>query len=178
MIVDKKTFADIIGVSPRMISNYIDEGMPTQGGGGRGVAVQIETIAALKWLQQRAIDKEIGANEDDEGKGSKSYEDRRLAKAKADRMEFALARDKGLHPHIDEVKDVLFTVATEFGKSLDGLGSRVAQDFALETEPAAILKRMGEESREVRRKTAERLRKWVANYQPVDEEQGVDDDRD
>ena len=177
MIVDKKTFADIIGVSPRMVTNYIEEGLPVVGGGGRGVAVQIETAAALKWLQQRAIDKEVGANGDDEGKGTKAWEERRLAKIKADRQEFAHAKDQGLHPHIDQVKQVLFEVSAAFGNSLDSIGARLAGELAAESDPAVIRQKLFEESRRIRKATADVLRNWVASARTVTAEQ-IDDDED
>ena len=165
MIVDKKTFADFIGVSPRMVSNYIEEGMPVLGGGGRGVAVQIDTAASLKWYVDRAVAKQVGSEDGEgEGEGSKAWEERRLARAKADRMELALAIDRGQRPHIDEVKNVMFALASAFGSGLDSLGNRLAGDLAATSDPAVVRQMLFDECRRIRRATADRIRAWVIEY--------------
>lgn len=177
MVVDKKTLADFIGVSPRMVTNYIEEGLPIVGGGGRGVAVQIDTAAAIKWLIDRAVAKQVGTgDEDGEGENSKAYEDRLFTRVKRERQQLALEIERGQRPHIDEVKRVLFEVSTAFGTALDGLGARMANDFATETEPAVIKKMLFDECRRVRRATADVLRKWTSSARAAHSLQGDDDD--
>ena len=85
-IVSKKEFGELIGKSPRWISKLIEDGLPTAGGGGRGVEVQIDSEAAISWLIAREVRREMGEEGDDEdGLNSASTEDRLLKKARREK---------------------------------------------------------------------------------------------
>lgn len=157
-IVSIKDLADLLGKSPRWISKLIDEGLPTAGGGGRGVAVQIDSQAAIEWLIAREIRRELGDEDDeDEGLGSASNEDRLLKRARREKLQLEIDQVRGRLVPIGAFVSVATSIAAVYATQLDALPSRCAADLAVIDDPATIRARLFEETRRIRAATADRL---------------------
>lgn len=157
-IVSKKEFADLIGKSERWVSKLIDEGLPVAGGGGRGVAVQIDSAAAIDWLIAREVRREIGVDgDDDEGAGSASSEDRLLKRARREQLQIVIDKERRRLTPNDAVMTLCTSIAAVYATQLDSLPSRCASDLAVLDDPAAIRARLFEETRRIRAATADRL---------------------
>ncbi|HFH4653104.1 terminase small subunit [Pseudomonas aeruginosa] len=157
-IVSKKEFADLIGKSERWVSKLIDEGLPVAGGGGRGVAVQIDSAAAIDWLIAREVRREIGVDgDDDEGAGSASSEDRLLKRARREMLQIEIDKERRRLTPNDAVMTLCTSIAAVYATQLDSLPSRCASDLAVLDDPAAIRARLFEETRRIRAATADRL---------------------
>lgn len=157
-IVSKKEFAELLGKSDRWISKLIDEGFPTVGGGGRGVALQIDSAAGIGWLIAREVRREMGdGDEDEEGLSSASTEDRLLKRARREKLQIEIDRERGRLIPCEAVAQVLTSVAAVYATQLDALPSRCASQLAVIDDPALIRARVFEETRRIRKATAERL---------------------
>lgn len=55
MIVNKRTLADVLGVSERTLTEWQDGGMPIESIGGRGLDNQYDTAKVIEWRIQRAL---------------------------------------------------------------------------------------------------------------------------
>jgi phage terminase Nu1 subunit (DNA packaging protein) len=157
-IISKKDLADLLGKSERWISKLIEEGLPTCGGGGRGVAVQIDSQAAIEWLIAREVRRELGEEgEDDDGAGSASTEDRLLKRARREKLQIEIDQARGRLVPIDAVITLTTSIAAVYATQLDSLPSRCASDLAVLDDPATIRARLLEETRRIRAATADRL---------------------
>lgn len=157
-IVSKKEFGELIGKSPRWISKLIEDGMPTAGGGGRGVEVQIDSEAAINWLIAREVRREMGEDGDDEeGLNSASTEDRLLKKARREKLQLEIDQVRGRLVPIEAFISLNTSIAAVYATQLDALPSRCAADLAVIDDPAIIRNRLFEETRRVRAATADRL---------------------
>lgn len=157
-IISKKDLADLLGKSERWISKLIEEGLPTCGGGGRGVAVQIDSQAAIEWLIAREVRRELGEEgDDDEGAGSASTEDRLLKRARREKLQLEIDQVRGRLIPIEAWVTLNTSIAAVYSTQLDALPSRCAADLAVLDDPAAIRARLFEETRSIRAATAERL---------------------
>lgn len=154
--VTKKMFADMIGKSPRWVSKLIEDGMPVSGGGGRGVAVDIDTEQAIKWLTQQEISKRFGDGDDAE-EGSSADEDRQLKRVRREKLQLEIDTIKGKLLPFDAVESILFRVASVYGSQLDSLASSVASDLAAIDDPTEIRQKLFGECRRIRAATADRL---------------------
>lgn len=164
-IISKKDLADLLGKSPRWISNLIDEGLPTVGGGGRGVAVEIDSQAAIEWLIAREVRRELGEEgDDDEGAGSASTEDRLLKRARREKLQLEIDQVRGRLIPLDAWVTLNTSIAAVYSTQLDALPSRCAADLAVIDDPAAIRARLFEETRSIRAATAERLERRARDF--------------
>lgn len=156
--ISKKELADLLGKSPRWISKLIDDGLPVAGGGGRGVEVQIDSQAAIEWLVSSAVRRELGEEgEDEDGLSSASTEDRLLKRARREKLQLEIDRERGRLLPGDTVAQILISVAAVYATQLDALPSRCAADLAVIDDPATIRARVFEETRRIRAATADRL---------------------
>lgn len=157
-LISKKELADLLGKSPRWISKLIDDGLPVAGGGGRGVEVQIDSQAAIEWLVSREVRRELGEEgEDEDGLSSASTEDRLLKRARREKLQLEIDRERGRLLPGDTVAQILISVAAVYATQLDALPSRCAADLAVIDDPATIRARVFEETRRIRAATADRL---------------------
>ncbi|CRP86189.1 Phage DNA packaging protein Nu1 [Pseudomonas aeruginosa] len=178
-IVSKKEFGELIGKSPRWISKLIEDGLPTAGGGGRGVEVQIDSEAAISWLIAREVRREMGEEGDDEdGLNSASTEDRLLKKARREKLQIEIDTARGRLLPADTVAQILVSVAAVYATQLDALPSRCAADLAVIDDPATIRARVFEETRRIRAATADRLERrasdFAADLDEIDRASGED----
>lgn len=156
--ISKKDLADLLGKSERWVSKLIEEGLPTQGGGGRGVAVQIDSQAAIEWLILREVRREIGdEGDDEEGLNSTSTEDRLLKRARREKLQLEIDQVRGRLIPNETFVDLMTSIAAVYATQLDSLPSRCAADLAIIDDPALIRARLFEETRAVRAATADRL---------------------
>ncbi|MDW3144960.1 terminase small subunit, partial [Vibrio sp. 2094] len=85
-IVNRNEFADLVGKSAKWVGEWIKDGMPTEGGGGRGKPVMIDTAKAIDWLVDREVKKQVGEDEEGEDRtprpGTKDGEELLTAIAK------------------------------------------------------------------------------------------------
>lgn len=178
-IVSKKEFGELIGKSPRWISKLIEDGMPTAGGGGRGVEVQIDSEAAISWLIAREVRREMGeVGDDEEGLNSASTEDRLLKKARREKLQIEIDTSRGRLLPADTVAQILISVAAVYATQLDALPSRCAADLAVIDDPATIRARVFEETRRIRAATADRLERrasdLASDLDEIDQASGED----
>lgn len=156
--ISKKDLADLLGKSERWISKLIEEGLPTSGGGGRGVAVQIDSQAAIEWLILREVRREMGDDgEDEDGLSSASTEDRLLKRARREKLQLEIDQVRGRLIPNETFISLNTTIAAVYATQLDALPSRCAADLAILDDPALIRARLFEETRRIRKATAERL---------------------
>lgn len=153
--VTKKSFADMIGKSPRWVSNLIDEGMPARGG-GRGNPVEIDTEEAIDWLIRREISKRFGDDEDIE-EGSAADEDRQLKRVRREEIELRIEERKRLIGPVVGFEDIALRIAGTYASQLDGFSSRVAGELAAMDDPAEIRAYLHDETRQIRASTAEQI---------------------
>lgn len=163
-IISKQDLADLIGKSPRWVSKLIDDGLPVAGGGGKGVPVQIDSEQAINWLIANALRKEVGDDDDEEGDGSVSSEDRLLKRARREKLQIEIDRERGRLLPIDAVSQVLISVAAVYATQLDALPSRCAADLAVIDDPGTIRARVFEETRRIRAATADRLERRAREF--------------
>lgn len=157
-IISKKELAELIGKSERWVGKLIDDGLPIAGGGGKGIAVQIDSQAAIEWLIAHALRKEIGDDEDeDESVGSASSEDRLLKRARREKLQIEIDTARGRLIPVDGVVFFLTTIAAVYATQLDSVASRLASDLAVIDDPATIRARIFDETRRIRAATADRL---------------------
>lgn len=172
-IVSKKDLADLLGKSERWISKLIEEGLPTSGGGGRGVAVQIDSQAAIEWLILREVRREMGDDgEDEEGLSSASTEDRLLKRARREKLQLEIDQVRGRLIPNETFVHLNTSIAAVYATQLDALPSRCAADLAIIDDPALIRARLFEETRRIRSATADRLehrsRELAADVDQID----------
>lgn len=156
--ISKKDLADLLGKSPRWISKLIEQGLPTSGGGGRGVEVQIDSQAAIEWLILHEVRREMGdEGEDEEGVSSASTEDRLLKRARREKLQLEIDQVRGRLVPIDAVVAINTSIAAVYATQLDALPSRCSADLAVIDDPALVRSRLFEETRRIRAATADRL---------------------
>lgn len=157
-MISKKDLADLIGKSERWITKLIEAGLPVAGGGGRGVAVQIDSQAAIEWLILQEVRREMGdEGEDEEGVGSASTEDRLLKRARREKLQLEIDQVRGRLVPVDAFVVLNTSIAAVYATQLDSLASRLASDLAIIDDPAIIRARIFEETRRIRAATADRL---------------------
>lgn len=163
--LSKKDLADLLGKSERWITKLIEDGLPVAGGGGRGVAVQIDSQAAIEWLILREVRREMGdEGEDEEGVSSASTEDRLLKRARREKLQLEIDQVRGRLVPIDAFVVLNTSIAAVYATQLDSLASRLAADLAIIDDPALIRARIFEETRRIRKATAERLEHRSRNF--------------
>jgi len=159
-IVSRKMFAKMVGKSERWVGKWIDEGMPISGGGGKGRPLEIDTEDAIDWLVRREVSRQVGYEEDDideDGVGSASAEDRLLKKARREKLQIEIDKERRRLVPLDAVGRVLHSVGAVYATQLDSLSSRCASDLAVTDDPAKVRERLHLETRRIRGSTAERL---------------------
>ncbi|ELB2912185.1 terminase small subunit [Vibrio parahaemolyticus] len=165
--VNRNEFAEIVGYSPKWIGTFIDEGMPHEGGGGRGKPMVIDTAEAIKWLVERELKKQLGEVEEEQNTpraGTKDGEELLLTKAKRRKAEVEAKKAEESVIDLQDVAQFLFAIATLYGNELNGLGARLAPEVASENEPAKCKHIVDVETRRVRASTADRIRDFVDEY--------------
>lgn len=157
-MISKKDLADLIGKSERWITKLIEQGLPVAGGGGRGVAVQIDSQAAIEWLILQEVRREMGdEGEDEDGLSSASTEDRLLKRARREKLQLEIDQVRGRLIPNETFVNLNTSIAAVYATQLDALPSRCAADLAIIDDPALIRARLFEETRRVRKATADRL---------------------
>lgn len=164
-MISKKDLADLIGKSERWITKLIEAGLPVAGGGGRGIAVQIDSQAAIEWLILQEVRREMGDDgEDEEGLSSASTEDRLLKRARREKLQLEIDQVRGRLVPLEAFVILNTSVAAVYATQLDSLASRLAADLAIIDDPALIRARIFEETRRIRKATAERLEHRSRNF--------------
>ena len=166
-IVNRNEFADLVGKSAKWVGEWIKDGMPTEGGGGRGKAVMIDTVKAIDWLISREVTKQVGDEEDD-GRtpraGTKDGEELLLTQAKRRKAEVDAAKAEESVIGLEDVGQFLYLIATLYGNELNGLGARLAPEVATIDDPAKCKNRVDVETRRIRAATADRISGFVSEY--------------
>lgn len=158
-IISKKELAELIGKSERWITNLIDEGLPVAAGGGKGVALQIDSEAAINWLIKREVTREVGDDDDEdgEGKGAASTEDRLLKRARRQKLQIEIDVAYSRLVPAETAAFFLTTIAAVFATQLDSVASRLASELAVINEPSLVRARIFEEMRRIRAATSDQL---------------------
>ncbi len=164
-IVNRNEFASIVGKSAKWVGEWIKEGMPTEGGGGRGKPVMIDTMKAIDWMISREVKRQVG--DDDMGPpkaGTRDGEELLTSIAKRRKAEVEADKAEELVIGLDEVGQFMFSIGTIFGRELNGLGARLAPEVLGINEPAKCKNKIDVECRRIRIATADRLREFVSEY--------------
>lgn len=157
-IVSRKMFSKMVGKSERWIGKWIDEGMPIAGGGGKGRPLEIDTEVAIDWMVRREVRRQIGEDdEDDEGAGSASTEDRMLKRARREKLQIEIDRERRRLVPVEAAGEILQQVGAVYATQLDALSSRCASALAVIDDPAKVRAHLHNETRRIRASTAERL---------------------
>ncbi|MFA0194467.1 terminase small subunit [Vibrio sp. 10N.222.55.E8] len=165
--VNRNEFAELVGYSPKWIGTFIDEGMPHEGGGGRGKPLIIDTESAIKWLIEREVKKQLGETESEDNTpkaGTKDGEELLLTKAKRRKAEVEAKKAEESVIDLQDVGQFLYAISTLFGNECNGLGARLAPEVAPVDEPAKCKHIIDVECRRVRASTADRIREFVTEY--------------
>lgn len=140
---NRNEFASLVGVSPRQVSDWMDEGMPCQRSGKKGEQVQIESAPAFQWLMKRN-DGEIASA--------------RLRKAQADRAEFENRVRRGEFISVELFGETLLALAGEVAGQMSGFPGRVAGKIAGVQDAGTVRSRLMDECNVVRSAFAAHLR--------------------
>lgn len=159
LVLSKKTVAQMLGKSERWVGKLMDEGLPYTGG-GKGKPVEIDSETFLDWYIRREVRRQIGDDDDDldeEGVGSASAEDRMLKRARREKLQIEIDKERRRLVPLDAVGNILHSVGAVYATQLDSLSSRCASDLAVIDDPAKVRERLHAETRRIRGSTAERL---------------------
>lgn len=152
-------FADLVGVSAQTLVVWMDAGMPSRRGKGKGHPSTIDIKKALPWVISRR-----------EPPGS---ERERLAKEQADKVALENSVKRGELIYADQVADALSRLAADLAARHDALPGRVAGELAGLSDPAAIRARLLDETRAIRTAFADATDQ-LADALGSDEDGGVD----
>lgn len=171
--VNRNEFADLVGKSPKWIGELMKQGLPSEGGGGRGKPVVIDTAEAIKWMIDQEVKKQVGDSDDEQKpkEGTKDGEELLLTKAKRRKAEVEAKKAEAAVIDLEDCAQFLYAIATLFGNELNGLGARLATEVAPINEPALCKHTIDDECRRVRAATADRILAFVSEYT---EERGGD----
>ncbi|EMK6708886.1 TPA: terminase small subunit [Vibrio mimicus] len=165
--VNRNEFAQIMGYSPKWVGDLIKEGLPHNGGGGKGKPLVIESEKAIQWIIDREVQKQIGQFEKERTApkvGTKDGEDLLLTAAKRRKAEVEAKKAEEAVMDLGEIAQFLYMVGNLFGNELDGIGARTALEVSSEHEPAKCKNIIDRESRRIRSATADRLSAFVTEY--------------
>lgn len=165
--VNRNEFAEILGYSPKWIGDLMKDGLPHQGGGGRGKPIVIDTKAAIQWIIDREVQKQVGLFESENAspkEGTKNGEDLLLTRAKRRKADVEAKKAEESVIDIEDLAQFLYSVANLFGSELDGAGSRTAQEIAAENDPVKCKFIIDNENKRIRASTADRISAFVADY--------------
>ncbi|KGK17695.1 terminase small subunit [Vibrio navarrensis] len=165
--VNRNEFAQIMGYSPKWVGDLIKEGLPHQGGGGKGKPLLIETDKAIQWIIDREVQKQIGQYEKEHAApkvGTKDGEDLLLTSAKRRKAEIEAKKAEESVIDVQELAQFMYSVANLFGSELDGVGARIGQQVAAESDPSKCKFIIDKENRRVRGATSDRICSFIADY--------------
>jgi len=146
--MNKAEFSDLVGRSPRQVSNWISEGMPSTGTGRKGAPLRIDPAAAIQWLLNRTEQKNAAPL---------SEERRRLVAAQAEKAEIETAQRKGELLELNDVETLLIEGAAVFAGQKRSMGSRLAGKLAGMDDPKAILKLLNSENDRILQNVADKF---------------------
>lgn len=129
-------FAELLGVAPGRVSEWIKEGMPAVGGGVRGATTNIYVHQALPWLIPR-----LRSGYEAEG------EQERLAAAKADHQEMVNAEKRQDLVYAHQVAVTFSNAISTLKKTSLSFSSRVSNIVASMDNPAEVREYLLEEVR-------------------------------
>lgn len=167
--LNRQEMADLIGKSPKWVGELIKQGMPVEGGGGKGTRVVIDSEKAINWFIEREVKRQVGEHgpADAPRAGTPEGEELLLTMAKRRKADVDAAKAEESVISKEDVAQYFFEVATVFSTELDGYGARLATELAQINDPAIIKQKLFAESRRVRAATAERLSSYVEGYHPA-----------
>ena len=125
-IMNGKEFAALVGVTPRSVSDWADEGMPCTRTERSGSPVSIDVRLAIKWLMRRRV--EPAANQ-------------RIALAKAERLEMMNLKARGEVRLLSEVKQQVLSAISSLKITLGSVPARCSFDEVLQQAIKAELDR-------------------------------------
>ncbi|MBV1842198.1 MULTISPECIES: terminase small subunit [Photobacterium] len=165
--VNRNEFAEILGYSPKWIGDLIKDGLPHQGGGGRGKQVVIDTKEAIQWIIDREVQKQVGIYEKENAspkEGTKDGEDLLLTQARRRKADVEAKKAEEAVIDLGDLTQFLYSIANLFGSELDGAGARTAQEVAAENDPVKCKFIIDQENRRIRASTADGICAFVADY--------------
>ena len=95
-IVGMDQIADLLGVAPKTVVEWQEQGLPIALRGKPGVPSEYETADCVRWLVEREVKKVQGEKPQD-----------RLARVQADKIELELAEKRGLLLPADQIEPKL-----------------------------------------------------------------------
>jgi len=155
MVTNKTEFAKLIGYSSRQVSAWVDQGMPVEKGGGKGIPLEIDSAKAVRWLLGK---RGSGASR----QTALSEERKRLTSAQAEKVEIENAVRNGELLEISDVEILILETTALLVGQLSSLGSRLAGELAGLSNPKTVLKRINAETDRLRRDIAKKFREGAA----------------
>jgi hypothetical protein len=143
--VNTATLAQIAGLGVRQVQRLVANGVLPKSGRGR-YALDAAVPALIRYYRQGA-------------QGSGALAEERLRHTVAQRKEIeqrTAKRSRELIP-VDEVRTAFDTAMALIGGQLDGLGGRIANDMAAQSDPAICKKVIFDETRRIRTAAAAEL---------------------
>lgn len=129
----KVQFAAIVGVSTRTITNWQNDGMPSERSGSGRAANKIDTAAAISWLVNREVQRR---SPDKTGPIDIDVERLRLVSEQADEKEISNAVSRGELLSVEDVQELVMVAVANLTGVLSGLPGRLANKLAHESNPA------------------------------------------
>ena len=162
--LNRQQLADLLGKSPKWVGELIKRGLPTEGGGGRGVQLTIDSAKALNCMIDSEVARQVGDVLDETKPKPGTMEGETLLLTQARRRSATVEADRAEETVIDReaVAQFFYEVATVYASELDGLGARVASELATIHDPATIKHVLFAECRRIRGATAQRLMAFAA----------------
>lgn len=153
-ITGQETIADMIGVAPKTIVEWQEQGFPIAQRGSRGIASEYDSVACIAWLVEREVRKVQNESPLDE-----------LNREKTKTQRMINAKMMGELVSIDELEPKLEAMAITAREWLDGLSGGLAARL------------VGKPVREIQQLLAEahgeflsRLSNWRAEPADLDDE--------
>ncbi|MEQ8857746.1 MAG: terminase small subunit [Pseudomonadales bacterium] len=156
MIVNRRQFADFVGVSERVVGRWVAQGMPVRRQGGKGRALEIESSDAVGWMIEQHLTAELGERTGSADDTAPMSEHRAaLLQQQTRKLRLANQKTEGDLVPADQVQSTFTEVATIYATQLDSLAGRLAAGNAVERQ------RVFDECRRIRTETADSLQALV-----------------
>ena len=164
--VSLSDMAGILEVTPKIVSAWVEDGLPVLGEGGRGKPRTVNTRAVVDWL----IARERAKLATPDGGETLDAAKLRKARADADTAELEVRKATGELVPLADMEQLVARVMVLCATQLDALGGRLASALAGETDPAVVRQILFDETKRIR----DAMSTEFENRAPV-ENRGEDD---
>lgn len=147
-ILSQAKFAEFIGKSGPTVTQFVKDGMPVVAPPKNGMATKVDSVAAIKWLIERASEKSRPTHSDP--RNALYEEQRRKVWLENQATELRMV-------NLDDVQAVLNEAMVAIASELEGLPGHMAGQLAGISEPAQVRQALRVEITKLRQAAADRL---------------------